>query len=392
MDRREFLRSAATAGTTAALLRDTLAVARSAELAPVTETDVFVSGVDGYDTYRIPSVIKAPSGALLAFCEGRRDGVGDSGNIDLLLKRSDDGGGSWSRHLVVWDDELNTCGNPCAVVDQATGTIWLLLTRNLGVDRESQIIAGESRGTRTVWITFSTDDGRSWEAPREITGSVKRPSWTWYATGPGVGIQLERGAYPGRLVVPCDHIEAGTERYFSHVIYSDDHGLTWRLGGSSPVDQVNECQLVELSDGRLMLNMRNYDPARTRRAVCFSDDGGETWSGFTHDATLIEPICQASLVRYDWPNGGEADRLLFSNPASTEARVDMTVRLSVDGGATWPIARRLRTGPAAYSCLTVLADGRAGCLYESGAEHPYERITFAHFDLQWLSDTLPSAG
>src|SRR5262245_20964667 len=147
-------------------------------------SDVFIAGADGYHTYRIPSLIVTTKGTVLAFCEGRKRGRGDAGDIDLLLKRSSDGGQTWSDSQVVWDDGDNTCGNPCPVVDRDTGTIWLLLTQNLGVDTEAQIIDQTSRGTRTCWISRSSDDGQTWAKPIEITRDVKRPDWTWYATGP----------------------------------------------------------------------------------------------------------------------------------------------------------------------------------------------------------------
>ena len=346
-----------------------------------TQSNVYRSGRDGYHTYRIPSVIVAPNGDLLAFCEGRRAHGGDSGDIDLVMKRSLDGGHTWSKQAVVWDDGANTCGNPCPVVDEATGTIWLLTTHNLGGDREAQIIRQESKGTRTVWVTSSEDSGVSWTEPREITKTTKLPDWTWYATGPGAGIQLRRGEHVGRLVIPCDHIEAGTGHYYSHVIYSDDHGETWALGGSTPQHQVNECEVVELADGELMLNMRNYDRSQRTRQVAASTDGGATWTGQRHDETLIEPICQASIRRARWPKDEEPGLILFSNPASREGRVKMTVRASVDEGRTWPHARVLHTGGSAYSCLVALPDGDLGCLYEADG---YRRIVFARFDLEWI--------
>ncbi len=355
----------------------------------LSKTEVFTSGTDGYHTYRIPSVIVTQEGTVLAFCEGRKSGRGDSGDIDLLLKRSLDGGKTWSKQQIIWDDGPNTCGNPCAVQDRQTGTIWLLMTWNDGDDRESAIKKGTSKDTRRVWITSSKDDGRTWSKPVEITSTAKRAEWRWYATGPGVGIQLEQGPWKGRLVIPCDHSVASADEasgYNSHVIISDDHGKSWKIGGViSP--KVNECQVVELDDGTLMINMRNYDRSKTSRAVATSSDGGMSWSDIYHDPVLVEPVCQASLLRYTLKGRDDRNRLLFSNPARSRRgeRRRMTIRLSYDEGRTWPVAKVLHDGPAAYSCLAVLADKEIACVYEAGRNHPYEKIVFARFTLAWLT-------
>ncbi len=339
---------------------------------------LWTSGKEGYDTYRIPAIAVTTRGTVLAFCEGRRNSRSDTGEIDMLVKRSEDGGSTWSAQEVVWRDAGNTCGNPCPVFDRHTGTTWLLMTHNLGIDRESRIIEGTSRGSRTVWVTASEDEGRTWRSPLEITAGAKQPDWTWYATGPGGGIQLSSG----RLLIPCDHIEAESRRYYSHVIYSDDHGETWRLGGTTSRDQVNECCVAELASGDVLLNMRNYDRSLRTRQVTVSSDGGTTWREQRHDDTLIEPTCQAALVRYP----GRRDRLLFSNPASRDDRRNLTVRFSADAGASWPHGKVLHPGPAAYSALAVLSDGTVACLYERGDEHPYETIALVRFDLDWLTD------
>lgn len=348
-------------------------------------TPLYVSGEGGYHTYRIPALAVTNSGTVLAFCEGRKKSASDTGDIDLLVKRSTDNGASWSAQTVVWDDLKNTCGNPCTVVDRDTGTIWLLTTWNRGDDHERQIIAQESKDTRRVFVTHSKDDGKTWAAPREITTDVKKPEWTWYATGPGSGIQMEQGPSKGRLIIPCDHIEAGTKHYYSHVIYSDDHGETWRLGGSTPQHQVNECEAVELSGGRLMLNMRNYDPTKKNRQVAFSDDGGLTWKDQRFDTQLIEPICQAAIERCDIGDGKSA--LVFSNPASEKERVNMTLRASFDEGRMWENIKVLYSGPSAYSDLAVLANGETACLYEAGRESPYESIVFATLFVAWPTST-----
>ncbi len=349
---------------------------------------VFRSGEAGYHTFRIPSAIVASNGTLLAFCEGRKQSRSDAGDIDLVLRRSSDGGRTWGPLELVWDDVNNTCGNPCPVLDKTTGELWLLLTWNRGDDTESRIIAQTSKDTRRVFVTRSADHGRTWDKPREITTRVKATNWTWYATGPGAGIQIEGGPHRRRLVIPCDHIEAGTKLYFSHVIYSDDHGQTWKLGGSTPRPSVNECEVVELSDHRLLLNMRNYDRAQRTRQVAISRDGGLTWTDQRHAPALVEPICQASIRRYSWPESGRKNLILFSNPASTE-RKQMTVRLSEDDAQSWLVAKELTPGPAAYSCLVVLPDGTIGCLHERGNRAPYETIVLDRFTLDWLGTAGP---
>lgn len=333
--------------------------------------NVFQSGSDGYHTFRIPALITTGDGTLLAFAEGRRGGRGDAGDIDLVLRRSTDDGTTWGPLMVIWNDGANTCGNPCPVLDRSTNTVHLLMTRNLGTDHERQIIDQTSAETRTVWICNSTDNGRTWTTPREITATTKQPDWTWYATGPGNGIQLRSGEHAGRMIIPCDHIEAGTKKYFSHAIVSDDQGRTWRIAGRTPTDQVNECAVAELADGSLLLNMRNYDRSKRNRAFSRSTDGGETWSTLDRHPELPEPICQASMI--DTENGR---RLVFSNPASPDSRVAMTVKESRDAGKTWTVVRTLHPGPAAYSSLASIDDETVACLYEAGEKHPYETIRF----------------
>ena len=333
-----------------------------------TKIEVFSSGAGGYHTYRIPVLLTSPGGALLAFCEGRRKTPRDYGDIDILLKRSEDGGKTWSEQRVVYGEGGDvTIGNPCPVVDRDTGAIWLPCCRD----------------NDDVLVTRSDDDGATWAEPRNITQDVKEEGWTWYATGPGIGIQLERGVHKGRLVIPCDHQAPETYFHGSHAIYSDDHGQTWQVSDAiQPCG--DECQVVEFEDGRLRMNMRMQDRQQGYRGLATSADGGQTWSEPTYDSNLPCPICQASFLR-------DGSRFLFSNPVppgpavpESGERIDLTVRLSEDEGENWPQAKLLHQGPAAYSCLCVLPDGDIGCLYEGGEERRSEHIIFARFSREWL--------
>ena len=341
--------------------------------APVQQT-LFVNGGNGYPYFRIPALIVTRQGTLLAFCEGR-SGPSDTGNVDLVYRRSTDRGTTWSSLKVLADFGNDAIENAAPVLDRQTGFVWLLLTANPGNINEAQIMEAKTPGTRTVWVTHSEDDGLTWPPPMEITQTTKLTNWTWYATGPGNGIQLRSG----RLLIPCDHTDKGTKVMHSHVIYSDDHGKSWHLGGTAG-SQTNESAVAELADGSLVLNMRSYS-GQHLRAVSRSRDGGLTWTEPESDPALIEPICQASLVSY----GSHTNRLLFSNPASRK-RERLTIRLSEDGGHTWKYARVLYDDPAAYSSLAVLKDGTIGCLYERGRKNENEEIAFARFDLNWIKE------
>jgi sialidase-1 len=331
----------------------------------ISQVDVWKSGEGGYHTYRIPALIATKKGTLLAFCEGRQNSGSDTGDIDVLVRRSSDGGKTWSPMGKIADFGPDTIGNPTPVVERKSGTVLLLLTRNPGAVAERQVNTRD----RTVWIMRSKDDGVTWSEPAEITPQVKKPDWTWYATGPGNGIQLRSG----RLVIPCDHNVGPSARY-SHLIYSDDAGATWKIGAIAE-EKTNESAIAELPGGELIFNMRSYH-GKHRRAVQRSSDGGRTLGPLQLDDVLIEPVCQGSLV-------SAGKRLLFSNPAAT-TRTHMTVRVSDDGGRTWTASRTVWEGPSAYSSLAAIKGGKVGLLYERGEANPYERIVFTSFDIGWL--------
>lgn len=349
----------------------------AASLHAQTLNHLYRAGEEGYSCFRIPSVITTTKGTVLAFAEARRNNCGDAGDIDLVVKRSEDGGKTWSAIAMVWNDSTNTCGNPAPVIDQKTGRIILLGTWNLGTDHEKDIIAGTSKDTRRAFVLTSDDDGHTWSAARDITKEVKKASWTWYATGPGRGVQISRGKHKGRFVVPANLVTAGEKKYYSHAIYSDN-GSTWKQGRITPRDSVNESTIAELSDGTLMLNMRNSGKKRIRQTA-ISKNGGKRWSDIVPDSTLIEPLCEGNLLQYRF--AGKKEALLFSNPASSKAREQLTVRISYDNGKTWPARKLLYAGPSAYSCMTVLPNGNIGCFYEAGLQKPYEGIVYEEISI-----------
>jgi sialidase-1 len=343
--------------------------------AETTTTTIFTSGTEGYHTFRIPAIVTTPD-YVLAFCEGRLASTSDSGEIDLVLKRSADGGKTWSPLQVIAHEKGYTCGNPAPIWDRDTGELILLITKNRADAHEGRILTGQDP-PRTVWITRSKDDGATWSKPEDISATTRKEDWRWYATGPCHGIQLQTG----RLLIPANHSTSPDRKdWFSHVIYSDDHGKTWAIGGIHQ-EYTNESTVAELADGRVYQNMRSYRK-ENRRRVSYSDDGGLNWSNDMTDQALIEPVCQASTLAVS-PKGNAPSYLLFSNPASKK-REKMTVRLSADGGTTWPAALVLYAGPSAYSDLAQLPNGDIGCLYERGEKGAYESIVLTRFSVDTL--------
>jgi len=317
-------------------------------------TTLYAQGDAGYDTFKIPTMIVAPDGTILAFAEARTDSQEDWSKTDVVVRRSHDQGKTWSPLEVLFEDGRNVVGNACPVVDRGTGFIWMIFCKNN--DR--------------AFKTHSEDNGLTWAAPEEITGSVKLPGWTWYAAGPSHGIQLEDGT----LMIPADHVEK--RKMSAHVIFSRDHGATWELGGSIPGGE--EATLAQLDDGSLYINVR---PVRAGyRVVARSYDNGLTWTDRGHDAALPDPMCQGSLIKIERP-GGSA--YLFTNPADKLHREKMTVRLSEDGCRTWSASRMLYEGLASYSALTLIdAETQLiGAFFECGGNFYAEEMVFTRFPL-----------
>lgn len=360
---------------------------------PPEKTDLFRAGQAGVALYRIPGVVVTAQGSVLAYCEARKNSKADWGEIEIHLRRSTDGGKTWepARRIAhqgpriegnprkkTGGEHEQTVNNPVAVVDRQSGAIEFLYCLNYA----------------RCFSMRSTDDGRSWSQPVEITVTFEpfraKYDWKVIATGPGHGIQLKSG----RLVVPVwlaygntgDHgpSAAGT-------IYSDDHGNTWKAGeiaapNEGGFNSPNESMLATLSDGRVMLVARSLSKPN-RKIISMSPDGAAGWTRPAFHNELWEPCCMASILAH--PSGA----LLFSNPhtlpldqAGKEIpggrgkRQNLSIKLSRDDGKTWPANKSLEAGPSAYSDLAVLPDGAVLCFYERD-----NRLSIARVTLDWLT-------
>ncbi|NUT34483.1 MAG: neuraminidase [Hamadaea sp.] len=356
------------------------------------ETAVFTAKADGYFCYRIPAIVKATNGDLLAFAEGRVANCDDRGDIDLVLKRSHDGGRTWGPLQVVSDGAGDTHGNPMPIVDERTGRIVLLTTHNPG---------GPGSGGRMPYLQVSDDDGATWTAPREMT-ELLRPEWTaWYATGPVHAIQLQRGPHAGRLVMSANHESIATDgRRIAGITlgYSDDGGDTWQLGadagGAADDIFVNESTLVELTDGRIYVNVREAGTSLGTRAYAVSSDSGASFDGaFQMLPELTMPVVQGALLRLTATDEGDArNRILFSGPANPGKREALTIRSSYDEAQTWETwdnGKVISWGPGGYSDLVDIGDDPAlgpvaGVLYEGGVAALYEVVQFVRFNEAYL--------
>ncbi|MFG2141397.1 exo-alpha-sialidase [Streptomyces sp. NPDC048650] len=350
------------------------------------------AGTEGYTSFRIPAVVRTRSGAVLAFAEGRVASAADWGDIDVVLKRSTDGGRTWGPLQVVARNGTGTAGNPAPVV-LADGRVLLLQVHSATDATEERIRRGEvpPADGRRVHLQHSDDGGAHWSPPREITDQVKRPEWRWYATGPGHALRLRHGPYAGRLVVPANHStppvapgDDGTEARYNggHALLSDDGGATWRIGWTDgdthPSVAPNETTAAELPDGSLYLNTRSETTAAWRRADARSVDGGAHLTApFRPQAGLAGPVCQGSLLYL-----ADRDELLFSGPAHPLARALPTLRVSRDRGLTWRTARTVSGLPAAYSDLVRLDRASVGLLYETGEYSAYSTITFRRIPVE----------
>jgi sialidase-1 len=347
----------------------------------------------GYACFRIPAIVRTTHGTLLAFAEGRVNNCGDAGDIDLVLKRSSDGGSTWSPLSVVNAGGGDTHGNPVPIVDRVTGRIILITTYNKG---RTDSGGCATPCPRTPHEQYSDDDGVTWSAPVDISAQASRPDWdSWYASGPVHGIQLTHGRQAGRLVFGVNaETSNGVTPIANHaaLIYSDDHGASWHVGavdtfGFSPgatfTQKPSEVSLAELPDGTIYAAGREQSGTDIgNRDYAISRDGGQTFAQpFTTIPDLVTPMVQGSVLRLS------DGRMLFSSPSDTDRRRWMMIRSSYDAGRTWENADQgtlITSDWSGYSDLVQTGSSDIGLLYEGGAVDARDEIRFARFDEAYL--------
>jgi hypothetical protein len=343
-------------------------------------------GDDGVSCYRIPGLATSTNGTLLAVFDIRHDNCSDlPGNIDVGLMRSTDDGTTWSPMTTIMDFDStvpgsrgNGVGDPCILVDHVTGAIIVAALWSKGGRGWHDSGPGMSpEETGQFVLVRSMDDGMTWSEPINITSQVKKPDWRLCFQGPGAGIQLRDGT----LVLPAQF--KGTDnKAHAFFIFSKDGGQSWTRSGAIEgpnVPETTEAQVAELSDGAILITLRNHAGKGLRawsRWNWTGDLANGSWSPLEY--ACEDPVCQASLVR---ANDGT---LIFANPASSTRRVAMSLRFSRDDGETWSSPRLLDPRPSSYSSMTVLRDGSIGILYECGDANPVENLAFARIPADWI--------
>ena len=340
-----------------------------------------VQGDGDYSAIGGNVIAKTINDTLLAFAEGRRNSMDDFGDIDIILRRSSDFGITWDDIRIVHKHGNGQIGNPCPIIDQDTGRIFLLSCT--GVEDETTIRTGSSH--REIWLSYSDDDGETWCPERNISPMARKDDWYWYATGPASGIQIQSGTHRGRLVAPANHSfikEDGLDEYACHSLYSDDKGETWQIGSVSGPGG-NETQIAEVADDLLIQDIRLQTHRTGYRAYRYSRDGGETWDEMRSHESRPCTKTQGSIISLSQRPDGKHNILVTSNTSPIESRralnrrERLVARISTDGGHTWPMSYVVEPASASYSNLVGIDDHRIGVFY---SRHP--RLSFRTFYIE----------
>lgn len=341
-------------------------------------------GQGGTHTYRIPVITRATDGSLLAFYDMRHNRTKDlQEDIDIGMSKSIDGGQTWSTPRPIMDrgewgglpEDQNGISDPGVIVDPKSGKIFVWAVWMYGKPGKHQwngdgSEAGYEIGKAAqMLLTVSKDYGETWSELKNVTRDLKQEEWVLFAPAPQNGITLKNGT----LVMPVQGRDAeGTS--FSTIMSSHNHGRSWKVG--KPTGMVSsECQAVELSDGRVMLNMRSSRDARfMKRSVMVTSDLGKTWSEHpTNHKGLIEPICNGSTIRIHYEqNGEQKTALLFANPNSMERREKHTIKVSFDDGITWPESHHYLLDDYSgfgYPSLVQIDEKHVGIVFEGSRSH-----------------------
>ena len=322
----------------------------------------------GVSCYRIPAIITAPNGDLVAAIDERVPSCGDlkwSKDINIVIRRSVDNGDSWSEIETVVDYPFGkSASDPSMIVDKVTGAIFLFFNF-MDLDNEKDVYC--------LKVMKSMDNGRTWSSPIDITSQIAKSEWhnDFKFITSGRGIQ----ASSGKLLHTLVNLEKGL-----HLFGSDDHGESWYLI-DNPIIPGNESKIVELVDGTWMINSRIN--GKGFRFVHTSTDEGATWLS-KPDSSLIDPGCNASIIRFtSIKEGADKNRLLFSNAKMKENRINMTVRISYDEGKSWTKGKTIYNEGSAYSSMSILANGDIGLFFE---KDDYQENVFVRLTLEWLTD------
>lgn len=354
------------------------------------------AGDDGVSAFRIPGLVTTNNGTLLGVYDVRYNNSYDlQEHVDVGLSRSTDGGQTWEKmRLPLSFGETgglpagqNGVGDPSILVDTKTNTIWVVAAWTHGMGNQRAWVSShpgmDMNHTAQLVMTKSTDDGKTWSKPINITEQVKDPSWYFLLQGPGRGITM----HDGTLVFPIQYIDS-TRVPNAGIMYSRDHGKTWKIHNLARTN-TTEAQVVEVEPGVLMLNMR--DNRGGSRAVATTKDFGHTWTEhISSRSALQEPVCMASLICVKAAdNSLGKDILLFSNPNSTKDRKYITIKASLDNGVTWLPEHQVlldEEGSWGYSCLSMVDKETVGILYESSVA----QMTFQVVKLEDLIKRRPN--